>query len=233
MLVYSLAVTRALGDAYLKRADLSAPPFAAGAPYITCQPEVQKHALQPDVDVALIVASDGVWEVSTMETAVAAAMNTASHLVVPAASTRARRPTSSGVSAASSADLLRKSQSALQSAESRPGEFTATPAGRVVARALIEAASAAGMTVAHLRLASRKRTLHDDITAVVLALTTHTGATMVSTGKPPAVPVPDRSAGFISAATGRPLAVPKRPGGGATAPVSAAPPAAAVACPRD
>ncbi len=70
----SLVVTRALGDAYLKRAALSIPPYAAGVPYITGMPQVCMFelagALQP---LLLVLASDGVWEtLSNAEVAAAA-----------------------------------------------------------------------------------------------------------------------------------------------------------------
>ena len=58
----SLAVTRALGDAYLKTPKLSFQPYAKGCPYITAQPEVNCRRLSKDGDRVLILATDGVWE---------------------------------------------------------------------------------------------------------------------------------------------------------------------------
>jgi serine/threonine protein phosphatase PrpC len=58
----SLAVTRALGDAYLKTPKLSFQPYAKGCPYITAQPEVNVRRLSKDGDRVLILATDGVWE---------------------------------------------------------------------------------------------------------------------------------------------------------------------------
>ncbi|KAI2510561.1 hypothetical protein MHU86_3829 [Fragilaria crotonensis] len=58
----SLAVTRALGDAYLKTPKLSFQPYAKGCPYITAQPEVNFRRLSKDGDRVLILATDGVWE---------------------------------------------------------------------------------------------------------------------------------------------------------------------------
>jgi serine/threonine protein phosphatase PrpC len=56
----SLAVTRALGDAYLKRADMSLEPYSRHIPYITCVPAVSYRKLGTQ-DVSIILASDGFW----------------------------------------------------------------------------------------------------------------------------------------------------------------------------
>jgi hypothetical protein len=58
----SLAVTRALGDAYLKTPLLSFNPYKDHAPYITARPEVNCRLLTKDGDRVLILATDGVWE---------------------------------------------------------------------------------------------------------------------------------------------------------------------------
>jgi serine/threonine protein phosphatase PrpC len=58
----SLAVTRALGDAYLKTPLLSFLPYKCHAPYITARPEVNCRPLVKDGDKVLVIASDGVWE---------------------------------------------------------------------------------------------------------------------------------------------------------------------------
>ena len=55
----SLMVTRALGDGYLKRADLSSPPFRQYCPYITADPEVLVYSICSEDDF-VILASDGV-----------------------------------------------------------------------------------------------------------------------------------------------------------------------------
>lgn len=60
----SLAVTRALGDAYLKTPELSFAPFKNYAPYITARPEVNCRPLVKEGDKVLILASDGVWGMS-------------------------------------------------------------------------------------------------------------------------------------------------------------------------
>ena len=58
----SLAVTRALGDAYLKTPLLSFLPYKSYAPYISARPEVNCRTLNNDGDKVLILATDGVWE---------------------------------------------------------------------------------------------------------------------------------------------------------------------------
>jgi serine/threonine protein phosphatase PrpC len=58
----SLAVTRALGDAYLKTPLLSFLPYKDHAPYISARPEVNCRPLVNDGDKVLILATDGVWE---------------------------------------------------------------------------------------------------------------------------------------------------------------------------
>lgn len=58
----SLAVTRALGDAYLKTPLLSFNPYKSHAPYITARPEVNCRPIVKDGDKVLILATDGVWE---------------------------------------------------------------------------------------------------------------------------------------------------------------------------
>ena len=58
----SLAVTRALGDAYLKTPRLSFFPYKRHAPYITARPEVNCRPIVKDGDKVLILATDGVWE---------------------------------------------------------------------------------------------------------------------------------------------------------------------------
>ena len=57
----SLAVTRALGDAYLKTPLLSFLPYKSHAPYITARPEVNCRPLVKEGDKVLILATDGVW----------------------------------------------------------------------------------------------------------------------------------------------------------------------------
>jgi len=58
----SLAVTRALGDAYLKTPRLSFMPYKDHAPYITARPEVNCRPVNSNSDKILILATDGVWE---------------------------------------------------------------------------------------------------------------------------------------------------------------------------
>lgn len=66
-----MAVTRALGDAYLKTPLLSFNPYKRSAPYITARPEVNCRLLPTDGDEktnnVLVIATDGVWERSSGE----------------------------------------------------------------------------------------------------------------------------------------------------------------------
>lgn len=55
----SLAVTRALGDGYLKTALLSFPPYSQHLPYISCRPTVSYRRLRPGD--SFVLASDGLW----------------------------------------------------------------------------------------------------------------------------------------------------------------------------
>jgi len=57
----SLMVTRALGDGYLKRKNLSMPPFQEHVPYITVKPKVTKIELHSS-HAFLVIASDGIWD---------------------------------------------------------------------------------------------------------------------------------------------------------------------------
>lgn len=64
----SLAVTRALGDAYLKTPHLSFSPYKQNAPYISAQPEISSRIIMTDkatgtlLDKYIVLASDGLWE---------------------------------------------------------------------------------------------------------------------------------------------------------------------------
>jgi len=64
----SLAVTRALGDAYLKTPHLSFSPYKQNAPYISAQPEISSRIIMVDkangtlLDKYIVLASDGLWE---------------------------------------------------------------------------------------------------------------------------------------------------------------------------
>ena len=62
----SLAITRALGDAYLKVPELSFGVYKDHCPYITCQPTISSRAIPlsctVEDDVLLCLASDGVLE---------------------------------------------------------------------------------------------------------------------------------------------------------------------------
>jgi serine/threonine protein phosphatase PrpC len=69
----SLLVTRALGDAYLKRERFSISPWKAHVPLITCKPEVWQRQLR-SWDLFFVMASDGVWDLCTNGQVVQAVM---------------------------------------------------------------------------------------------------------------------------------------------------------------
>ncbi|EWM26894.1 protein phosphatase [Nannochloropsis gaditana] len=66
----SLAVTRALGNGYLKWPSLSFPPYLQHLPYITGEPVVTAYELSPTRDLFLLLASDGLWEFLSSKDAV-------------------------------------------------------------------------------------------------------------------------------------------------------------------
>lgn len=63
-------LTRCMGDAYLKKPDLSFPPFADGVPYVTAAPEVSSARLCQR-DCFVILATRGVWDMLTNTEAIA------------------------------------------------------------------------------------------------------------------------------------------------------------------
>eukprot|EP00760_Papus_ankaliazontas_P018948 PhM_4_TR17783/c0_g1_i1/m.103778 len=66
----SLMVTRSFGDAYLKKADLSVPPFSEHVPYITAEPELTVHHIGPR-DAFLILFTDGLHNLMSNDEIVA------------------------------------------------------------------------------------------------------------------------------------------------------------------
>jgi len=62
----SLAVTRAIGDGYLKEEQYSLTPYKENLPYITAEPEISIFSLSPD-DQYLVLATDGIWEHASNE----------------------------------------------------------------------------------------------------------------------------------------------------------------------
>ena len=57
----SLMVTRAMGDAYLKRKEKSFLPYSRYVPYITCTPVIKTRRLDPESDKFVLLASDGLY----------------------------------------------------------------------------------------------------------------------------------------------------------------------------
>jgi serine/threonine protein phosphatase PrpC len=60
----SLAVTRAMGDGYLKMESLSVRPYKDYCPYITSRPTISWREVRPS-DRSIILASDGLWNFVT------------------------------------------------------------------------------------------------------------------------------------------------------------------------
>jgi hypothetical protein len=94
----SLAVTRALGDAYLKTPRLSFFPYKRHAPYITARPEVNCRPIVKDGDKVLILATDGVWERASGEDALRWARNFYAERIARAERRKNRRDARSNVS---------------------------------------------------------------------------------------------------------------------------------------
>lgn len=61
-----LMLTRAFGDGVFKRRDMSMPPFISHLPYITSEPEINVHKIEPK-DQFVVIASDGLYEHFTPE----------------------------------------------------------------------------------------------------------------------------------------------------------------------
>jgi pyruvate dehydrogenase phosphatase len=61
-----LMLTRAFGDGVFKRRDMSMPPFISHLPYITSEPEINVHKIEPR-DQFAVIASDGLYEHFTPE----------------------------------------------------------------------------------------------------------------------------------------------------------------------
>jgi len=136
-----LQLTRALGDGYLKYAELNAPPNQHRSwgrhipqpyspPYVLSEPEVTRVRLQQE-DAFVVMATDGLWDEMSDQEAVSVVSRCA--------------------------------------AEGRRGDAAAA----LVDEALRRAAASAGMSVAELKqlpAGNRRRSIHDDTTAVVVWL---------------------------------------------------------------
>ncbi|CAM9229315.1 unnamed protein product [Ectocarpus fasciculatus] len=152
----SLAVTRAIGDAYLKRAVFSFSPYKEGVPYITAEPEVTVVELTSK-DRFLVLASDGVWEQVSNEEAV--------------------QCVSGALASASGASGRRQRSSASRTAGGGSGgSGGAVPftSDALVDFVLARSAQSHGMSVPALRALPRgssRRMLHDDVCATVVHFT--------------------------------------------------------------
>ena len=122
----SLAVTRALGDAYLKTPLLSFLPYKSHAPYITARPEVNCRPLVKSVDKVLVLATDGVWERASGEDVLRWVRNFYDERVAEAERRKHRRLNPAAYKASQSSDddndsgceaIYSKQQSVLQQQE--------------------------------------------------------------------------------------------------------------------
>ncbi|CBN74456.1 conserved unknown protein [Ectocarpus siliculosus] len=153
----SLAVTRAIGDAYLKRAVFSFSPYKEGVPYITAEPEVTVVELTSK-DRFLVLASDGVWEQVSNEEAVQCV---------------------SGALASASGSMGRRQRSAASRTAAGGGGGGSGGAVPFTSDALVDfvlarSAQSHGMSVPALRALPRgssRRMLHDDVCATVVHFT--------------------------------------------------------------
>ncbi|CAM9922500.1 unnamed protein product [Ectocarpus sp. 8 AP-2014] len=154
----SLAVTRAIGDAYLKRAAFSFSPYKEGVPYITAEPEVTVVELTSK-DRFLVLASDGVWEQVSNEEAV--------------------QCVSGALASASGATGRRQRSAASRTAGGGGGGGSSGGAVPFTSDALVDfvlarSAQSHGMSVPALRTLPRgssRRMLHDDVCATVVHFT--------------------------------------------------------------
>ncbi|CAB1120089.1 unnamed protein product [Ectocarpus sp. CCAP 1310/34] len=148
----SLAVTRAIGDAYLKRAVFSFSPYKEGVPYITAEPEVTVVELTSK-DRFLVLASDGVWEQVSNEEAVQCV---------------------SGALASASGATGRRQRSAASRTAGGSGGAVPFSSDALVDFVLARSAQSHGMSVPALRALPRgssRRMLHDDVCATVVHFT--------------------------------------------------------------
>ncbi|CAM9906327.1 unnamed protein product, partial [Choristocarpus tenellus] len=162
----SLAVTRAIGDAYLKEASFSFTPYKERVPYITAEPEVNCFNLNA-ADEFLVLATDGVWEQATNEEVVHWVAGALNALSVEGGKTEesAAPITESGLEVGS--PRTRSSKKSAQRAA------TSATSDAVVNQILMRSAKAHGMslpTLKQLPLGSSRRVLHDDICATVIRL---------------------------------------------------------------
>ncbi|CAM9123690.1 unnamed protein product [Scytosiphon promiscuus] len=149
----SLAVTRAVGDAYLKKAVFSFSPYKEGVPYITAEPVVTTVELTSN-DRFLVLATDGVWEQVSNEEAVYCV-------------SRALR---SGSTSRPQRSMANRNASSGGGA----GGAGAATSDALVDFVLARSAQSHGMSVPALRALPRgssRRMLHDDVCATVVHLT--------------------------------------------------------------
>ena len=191
----TLAVTRALGDMYLKHRRYSPDDFRPHVPYITAEPATSATELDPRKDLLVVLASDGLWEVAgaagAAEWATAflarhgaaqapcsgAGPSGKEGSAAAAASLRATGPGAVAGSAVAGSAVAGSAAAAAAAPDGTAVVGRPTRGARVTlsqeltVQALAAVASAAQMSAAALgRLAPgpERRRFHDDITVTVL-----------------------------------------------------------------
>lgn len=156
----TLAVTRALGDVYLKYKHLTTDPYSSHVPYITCEPDVTTRRLRQG-DCYLVLASDGIWENISSQDAV-------EHVLEGSVSNGSGfgTPHAAGVDMGITSPL----------AEMDIGNSPTNGAERIIHASLKQAAASRGYGIDGLRKLKRqdRRQVHDDCTALVIAFS-HAG----------------------------------------------------------
>ena len=127
----SLAVTRALGDPYLKNKELSMPVFADHLPYITGRPTISYRALLP-TDRAIVLASDGLWNfIRAVDCCDVLARFLAVDVMKPPNDAASRTPTKTTTNSAAAAAAQDSNGSDTMSGRKRKGRGTDSGDGSV------------------------------------------------------------------------------------------------------
>lgn len=172
-----MAVTRALGDAYLKTPLLSFGSYKKRAPYITALPEINSHLL-PTIgkenasSSVLILATDGVWEQNSGED-VLDWMRNYSDECTAAQAERERNLGNGDVRVSSPEQKKRKLRTPRRRNEGPSKSAVASNASEVIVTRVLNKAGCSNKMSMREVLAlpkGRARRYHDDLTATVVDL---------------------------------------------------------------
>jgi pyruvate dehydrogenase phosphatase len=174
----SLAVTRALGDAYLKTPLLSFGSYKKHAPYITCLPQVNCRLLPPstgdkgNASSVLVLATDGVWEQNSGEDVLGWIRNYSDKCSVAQAESEGNLGGGSNgdVGASSQEKKKRKLRTRRHAGPSKSAVSNASEF--IVTRVLDKVGRSKNMSIREVLALSkgRARRYHDDITVSVVDL---------------------------------------------------------------